>query len=34
VAGGTGEAEKAQYLATIKKEYAGPAQVANDLERF
>jgi hypothetical protein len=34
VAGGTGETEKAQYLATIKKQYAGPAQVANDLERF
>jgi ribonuclease BN (tRNA processing enzyme) len=34
VAGSTGEAEKAQYLATIKKEYTGPAQVANDLERF
>jgi ribonuclease BN (tRNA processing enzyme) len=34
VAGGTGEAEKAQYLATIRKQYAGPAQVANDLEQF
>jgi ribonuclease BN (tRNA processing enzyme) len=34
VAGGTGEVEKAHYLATIRKQYAGPAQVANDLERF
>jgi ribonuclease BN (tRNA processing enzyme) len=34
VAGNSGEAEKAQYLATIHKIYAGPAQVANDLERF
>lgn len=34
VAGGTGEVDKAQYLATIRKQYAGPASVANDLDRF
>jgi ribonuclease BN (tRNA processing enzyme) len=34
VAGGTGAAEQAQYLATIHRQYPGPAQVANDLDRF